>query len=196
MSQKNVKYVRRIYALLDNGTRQFWGLAPPGFVLDFSRRQINPAVIQGRNQVRAWADREGEIWEGGHMGWQPEEVTDAGEKVVAFIRTSGRGKASGVDVEAYVWNVWTFRDGKPAEWTCLRVALDRAGSLNFATERSSDGCSGTSRKPTPSKPRGCPTNRLTPTPEPAGFSEQATRSLTSHPVAGSEAARLPSLPKA
>ena len=130
MSQENVEYVRRVYALLDEGDEAVWDLAPPGFVLDFSRRQINPAVIQGRDQVRAWADREGEIWEGGHTGWQPEEVIDAGDKVLAFIRTSGRGKASGVDVEAYVWNVWTFRDGKPTEWTYF--GEDRAAALDAA----------------------------------------------------------------
>ena len=127
MSQENVEYVRRVYALLDEGDDAVWDLAPPEFVLDFSRRQINPAVIQGRNQVRAWYEREVLVWEGGHTGWQPEEVIDAGDKVIAFIRTSGRGKTSGVDVEAYVWNVWTFRDGKPAEWTYF--GEDRAAAL-------------------------------------------------------------------
>ena len=130
MSQENVEYVRRVYALLDEGDDAVWDLAPPEFVLDFSRRQINPAVIQGRNQVRAWYEREVLVWEGGHTGWQPGEVIDAGDKVIAFIRTSGRGKASGVDVEAYVWNVWTFRDGKPAEWTYF--GEDRAAALEAA----------------------------------------------------------------
>jgi ketosteroid isomerase-like protein len=127
MSQENVEIVRRIYSLLDQGDAAVWDLAPPGFVLDFSRRQINPAVIKGRDQVRAWADHEGAIWEGGHTRWQPEQVIDAGDKVIAFIRTSGRGKASGVEVEAYVWNVWTFRDGMPVKWTYF--GEDRAAAL-------------------------------------------------------------------
>ena len=128
MSQENVEYVRRVYALLDEGDEAVWDLAPPGFVLDFSRRQINPAVIQGRDQVRAWSVREvAEVWEGGHTSWQPEELIDAGDKVLAFIRTGGQGKASGVTVEAYVWNVWTFRDGEPAEWTYF--GDDRAAAL-------------------------------------------------------------------
>ena len=41
MSQENVEMLRRIYALLDEGDDVAWDLAPPGFVLDFSRRQIN-----------------------------------------------------------------------------------------------------------------------------------------------------------
>ena len=84
--------------------------------------------------MRAWAEREAvETWEGGRTGWQPVEVIDAGDKVLAFIRTSGRGKASGVDVEAYVWNLWTFREGKPAEWTYFgedRVAALEAAGLS------------------------------------------------------------------
>ena len=88
---------------------------------------MDPIVLRGRDQARAWANREGEIWERGHTRWQPEEVIDAGDKVLAFIRTGGQGKASGVTVEAYVWNVWTFRDGKPAEWTYF--GDDRAAAL-------------------------------------------------------------------
>ena len=136
MSQENVEYVRRVYTLLDQGDEAVWDLAPSGFVLDFSRRQINPVVIHGRDQVRAWSEREGEAWEGGRTGWQPEELIDAGDKVLAFIRTSGRGKASGVEVEAYVWNVWTFRDGKPAEWTYF--GEDRSGAHQAAGLRKSD----------------------------------------------------------
>jgi ketosteroid isomerase-like protein len=87
-------------------------------------------LLRGRDQVRAWADREAEIWEGRHTRWQPEELIDAGDKVLAFIRTGGRGQASGVEVEAYVWNVWTFRDGKPVEWTYF--GEDRGAALEAA----------------------------------------------------------------
>lgn len=117
MSQANVDTVRRIYALLDQGDDAVWDIAPPEFVFDFSRRLIDPVVLRSRDQARAFAEREGQIWEGGHTNWQPEELIDAGDKVLAFIRTGGRGKGSGVKVEARVWNVWMFRDGKPVECT-------------------------------------------------------------------------------
>ena len=130
MSQENVEIVRRVYALLDEGDETVWDLASPGFVLDFSRRLIDPVVLRGRGQVQAWYDREMEMWEGGHNRWEPKELIGAGDKVVAFIRTSGRGKASGVEVEAYVWNVWMFRDGKGAEWTYF--GEDQAAALEAA----------------------------------------------------------------
>jgi ketosteroid isomerase-like protein len=105
----------------------FWKLVAPDFVVDFSRRLIDPVVLRGRDQTQAWYDREGEMWEGGHTRWHPKELIDAGDKLLAFIRTGGRGKASGAEVEAYVWNVWTFRDGKPVEWTYF--GEDRAAAL-------------------------------------------------------------------
>ena len=127
MSRENVEIVRRLYALAAQGDEAVWDLVPPDFVFDFSRRLIDPAILRGQAQVRAFAEREGEAWEGGYTGWEPVELIDAGDKVLAFVRVSGRGKASGVDVEARTWNVWTFRDGALAELAYF--GADRAQAL-------------------------------------------------------------------
>ena len=118
--------VRRICAVLDQGDDPY-DLFAPEFVGDFSRRLLNPIVARGRDQARALVERDGQMWEGGHLAYQPKELIDAGDKVLAFIRVSGRGQASGVEVEAYTWSVWTFRDGKPVEWTYF--GDDRASAL-------------------------------------------------------------------
>ena len=130
MWQENVEIVRGIYALAEQRDESVWDLVAPGFVFDFSRRLIDPVVLRGRDQVRAFAERASEVWEGGYLGWEPEELIDAGDKVLAFIRVSGRGKASGVDVEAHTWNVWTFRNGEPVELTYF--GEDRAEALKAA----------------------------------------------------------------
>jgi ketosteroid isomerase-like protein len=117
MSQDNVELVRRIYVSLDQGDETFFALVSPEIAFDFSRRLIDPVVLHGLDEARAWGERERQMWEAGRVYWHPEELIDAGDKVVALIRTGGRGKASGADVFAHVWNVWTFRDGKPVEWT-------------------------------------------------------------------------------
>jgi ketosteroid isomerase-like protein len=128
MSHQNVEIVRRIDAVLDRRDDEaFWKLVAPDFVADFSRRQINPVVLRGRDDARVFGEREREIWEDGRVHWEPKELIDAGDKVLAFIRTGGRGKASGARVEANVWNVWKFRDGKPVEWTYF--GEDRAAAL-------------------------------------------------------------------
>ena len=113
---------------LTKGTRQFGTWPRPGLCSTSRGVSIDPVVLRGRDQVRAWAEREGRRYgKGDTPAGNPKKLIDAGDKVLAFIRTSGRGKASGVEVEAYVWNVWTFRDGKPVEWTYF--GEDRAAAL-------------------------------------------------------------------
>ena len=126
MSRENVEMVRRILAMLDQGDDPHDLLAPE-FVLDFSRRRLNPVVVRGRDEVRALAEGDGQVWEGGHLAYQPKELIDAGDNVLAFVRVTGRGQASGVEVEADTWAVWTFRDGRPVEWTYF--GDDRASAL-------------------------------------------------------------------
>jgi ketosteroid isomerase-like protein len=61
---------------------------------------------------------------------EAEEIMDAGQRVVIAIRISGRGRASGVDVEASWFHVLTERDNKAVriEWHRSRDdALEAAG---------------------------------------------------------------------
>jgi ketosteroid isomerase-like protein len=116
MSQENVETVRRLYTLLTRGDVRLLDLLAPDFVADFSRRLVDPAVTRDLDpaMLAAFFEDLRETW-GDLPAWEPEELIDAGDKVLAFIRTSARGKASGAEVEARVANVWTFRDGKPVE---------------------------------------------------------------------------------
>ena len=41
----------------------------------------------------------------------PEQVFDAGDRVVAFVRVEGVGRESGVAVTARIAHVYSFRDG-------------------------------------------------------------------------------------
>jgi ketosteroid isomerase-like protein len=139
MSQENVEIVRRQAALLSQDDYEaFFDELPPEFVWDFSRRLIDPVVLRGRDEIRAWMERERQIWEGDHVGYEPKELIDAGDKVLGLVRVSGRGKASGVEVEAYTWNVWTFRDGKPVDVTYFgddRAAAFEAAGLSVQDAR-------------------------------------------------------------
>ncbi len=133
MSEENAEIVRRAYAALsrgDGGTVH--DLAAPEFVVDFSRRQVDPFVLRGRDEALAFflsASRE--PWDDWPV-WEPQEVLDADDKVLALIRTAAQGKGSGVEVEAYVWNLWTFRDRKPVEFKYFgddRAAAHEAAGL-------------------------------------------------------------------
>ena len=131
MAQENVETVRRAYAALTRGdTDTLRDLVSPDLVVDFSRRLVDPFVLRGFDEALAFfLGQSGETWDE-WPAWEPHEVIDADDKVVAFIRTAARGKGSGVEVEAYVWNLWTFGDGKPVEFKYF--GEDQAEALEAA----------------------------------------------------------------
>src|SRR5215216_2863638 len=96
MSQENVEIVRRLYALITRGDERLLDLLAPDFVVDFSRRLVDPFVVRDldRAVLAAFFNEARETW-GDLPAWEPEELIDAGDKVFAFIRTGARGKASG-----------------------------------------------------------------------------------------------------
>jgi ketosteroid isomerase-like protein len=132
MSQENVQVVRRAYIALSSGDKDvLTELASPDLVTDFSRRLVDPFVLRGRDEMIALLDLADETWDG-WPAWEPQELIDTGDQVLAFIRFSAKGRASGADVETYVANLWTFGgDGKLIEVKYFgddrEAALEAAG---------------------------------------------------------------------
>jgi uncharacterized protein len=59
----------------------------------------------------------------------PEQMFDAGDRVVAFVRVEGVGTKSGAPVEARIAHVHTLRDGRVA---CVDSYEDREEALRRA----------------------------------------------------------------
>ena len=130
MSQENVETVQRAYEALTRGDAEtLRDMAPPDFTVDFSRRLLEPFVLRRDEMLVLFTDQTRETWEGWPT-YEPKELIDAGDVVVALIRTTARGTSSGVEVDALVWNVWTFRDGRPIEFKYF--GEDRAAALEAA----------------------------------------------------------------
>jgi ketosteroid isomerase-like protein len=67
-------------------------------------------TYRGHDGVRElWADARRIFGEFKNV---PEELFEAGERVVAFVRVEGVGRESGVPVQARIAHLYTFRDGK------------------------------------------------------------------------------------
>ena len=68
---------------------------------------------------------------------EPEEIFDAGDRVVAFVRVEGVGAKSGVAVQARIAHLYTFRGGK-----VLRVESfeDRDAALRAAGISGAEPC--------------------------------------------------------
>lgn len=50
---------------------------------------------------------------------EPEQVVERGETLIAVVRQSGRGRASGVEVEARLAHVWTVDNGRAVRWEAV-----------------------------------------------------------------------------
>jgi ketosteroid isomerase-like protein len=129
MSEENVEIVRRCFGFWAN--RDFSAIPEvvhPDFVLDVSRRVINPAVYHGLDGFRRFVEQVDEVWE--NFQFEPEEAIDAGDQVFTSVRISGRGRGSGVEAEMREFSIWTFREGKLSRLT--GGYRDRAEALEAA----------------------------------------------------------------
>ncbi len=134
MSQENVERARTAYDALGMAVRN-------GDFDAFFREYVHPeiewvplggaldtAVSYGHEAVKARMTAMLEVMEDPQI--EAEEFIDAGERVVIAFRMSGRGRASGIDVEANWFHVVTERDNKAVriEWYASRSeALEAAG---------------------------------------------------------------------
>jgi uncharacterized protein len=50
---------------------------------------------------------------------EPEQVVEHEGRLVAIVRQTGRGRSSGVEVEARIAHVWTVEDGRAVRWEAV-----------------------------------------------------------------------------
>ncbi len=132
MSRENVEVVRELLDSFDarKHARAF-EVYDEDIEWDASRHPAHDvaAVYHGHEGVR-------EFWRGWLAAWETIsfevlDVVDAGDQVVAYIRQSNRGRATGIEVEMAPYAlVFTFRDDKVIRWCVYadtREALEAAG---------------------------------------------------------------------
>lgn len=104
-----MEIVRRLYAAMDAlDVEAIARLAHPDveWVPD---RRVGSGPVRGReNVIRFFADR-AEMFAA--MRTEIEQLWDAGDRVLAFLRVTGEGGASGVPFEIRIGHLWTIREG-------------------------------------------------------------------------------------
>jgi ketosteroid isomerase-like protein len=128
MSDENLKLVNSAYEALNRGDIEaVVNLCEPGFELDMSQRVFNPATYEGHDGIRRFYREVREVWE--EFRWEPEELHESGDRVVALLHSSGRGRASGLEIDRHVAMVWTLREGRAS---ALQFYLDPGEALKAA----------------------------------------------------------------
>ena len=129
MGDKDVEVVRRAYDAYSKGDLAAAGSAySDDTVWDVSRFRPDESVHSGLEELAknlgSWRD----TWT--EHSFSLERLVDAGERVVAVVRESGRGKSSGAPVTVRYGQVITVRDGKIVEtivYSDPEDAFDAAG---------------------------------------------------------------------
>jgi ketosteroid isomerase-like protein len=121
MSQENVEIVRRFLLVeLD----ELLPYVDPEIVWN----PVEEAAAEGPEAVRASTERWKSEWDDYEL--IPEEFVDMGDRVVATVRFRARGRVSGIEVDARLYDVFTLRDGKIVrmdQFTEQSEALEAAG---------------------------------------------------------------------
>jgi ketosteroid isomerase-like protein len=127
MSRENVELVRRVFEAGADGdvatvlslyhTEVEWDVSASPF-----GRLIGGGTYRGHDGLRAWFRSYREAWE--NVEDVCEELIDAGDHVISLVTNTGRGHASGADVEWKQYGVWTLRDGKIARVAWFRERAD------------------------------------------------------------------------
>ncbi len=112
MSDQNIALIRRCYAAFND--RDFDAasvLLHPDFVLDFSGSVgFERGVYEGEAGLRALFEPYWDAFE--TITLEPQRFIGSGEVIIAMVRARGRGRTSGVDVDAVGPHTWTFRNGE------------------------------------------------------------------------------------
>src|SRR4051812_43601918 len=113
MSKENVEIVRRVLGNYgDQDTEKMLADVHADLEIDYSASNAPDAsVYRGQEATRAFVQGRFEDFE--ERSFEATELIDAPPNaVVALGRMRGRGRASGVGVEADSVTVWTLRQGK------------------------------------------------------------------------------------
>ena len=129
MSQENVELLRDCYRQLnEGGFAVIADLFAPEFAMD-APQGVESSQAHDKAGLQEWFRKMDEVWEG--LVFHPVEISalDA-DRVIAVVRTSGRAKASGIEIDQQLTHVWTLRDGKAVRfdaYSTKREALEAVG---------------------------------------------------------------------
>jgi ketosteroid isomerase-like protein len=125
MSEENVEVVRRVFeAYVGGDLEESLKYTDPDVVWN----PVEEAPRRGHDAVRSNMERWESDWE--DLETTPEEFIDAGDAVLVTVHFAGRGRGSGIEVDARLYEVYRLRDGKIVrmdEFTERSEALEAAG---------------------------------------------------------------------
>ena len=125
---ENVEIVHRLFAAFGQGldaAADYWDPEIDWRAIEGAPDDVG--TMHGRDALRHYYEQWYETFDG--LRAEPDELTDAGDQVVAAVRVTGRLKESDAEVEMRLGIVYTLRDGKIVrgrEYATHQEALEAA----------------------------------------------------------------------
>jgi ketosteroid isomerase-like protein len=110
MSEDNVEILRRGYECLRNTGELRWEDIDPDVEVHDPPLGPDSHVYHGHDGLRTAFRNVEESFD--DVRFEVDEIHDAGDHVVVFVRMRGRGKGSEIEIEAPLAHLWTMRGGK------------------------------------------------------------------------------------
>jgi uncharacterized protein len=127
MSQENVEAVRRQQEHFNKNGEVLPEIYHSDAEWMAAREDPDAATHRGLEAIRGYFAQWARMFDG--IDFRAEELIDAGDKVFAWIRFSGKGITSGAPVEMEQAQIWTFRNGKVVR---VEEYFDRVEALQAA----------------------------------------------------------------
>jgi uncharacterized protein len=103
----------------------------PEIVWEDARQMPDARVYRGLEDVGRFLRSFERHWE--EIRFEPEEIRETEDAVIAFVHLVGRGRASGAEVDARIVHVWEMRDLKARH---IRTFFDRGEAERAAGDTS------------------------------------------------------------
>jgi ketosteroid isomerase-like protein len=128
MAAADVEALRRGYEALNEGDLcKVRELLHPDIEWHEDRAAPEAGVHRGRDSfedfLRAWRESFDDF------RIEPEEIVEDDQRLIALVRQSGRGRASGVEVAVRIAHAWTVQDGRAVRWQSYPRREDALASV-------------------------------------------------------------------
>ena len=130
MSQENVELVRAtLRRMSEDGFNGVADLLDDDFTMD-SPHGVEASQVHDTAGLREWFGKMEQVWDGG-LNFEPDEILRLDEEqVLAAVRTGGRGRGTGIELDQVIFHLYRVRDGKIVRLSThftKREALEAAG---------------------------------------------------------------------
>ena len=115
MSQENVERVKQaVEAMNDRNIEAALKFAHPDIEWQEGPGAPEGGIHHGRDSFEGFLRKWLESFDAFRI--EPEEILEHQNLLIALVRQTGTGRASGVEVEVSIAHVWTVKDGQAVRW--------------------------------------------------------------------------------